>query len=207
MEEYPDTFAFSVSHTTRKPRPGEHEGIHYHFVERPHMEQMIQAGEFFEHAQFGGNIYGTSKKAVEEVRASGKICVLDVELQGVHNFKRAGFDAKYILIQPPSIEVLKSRLEQRGTENTDSMQKRLKHAQEDMEAVAKEPHLFDKVVINDNFERAYMDFLKAIRPELDEFHKQQATNPGKCCASASGVDLTMPKTAPIIEDGIGVDAN
>ena len=72
--------------------------------------------------------------------------------------------------------------------------------------VAKEPHLFDKVVINDNFERAYMDFLKAIRPELDEFHKQQAANPGKCCA-ASGVDLTMPKTAPIIEDGIGVDAN
>lgn len=61
------------------------------------------------------------------------------------------------------------------------------------------------VVVNDNFERAYMDFLKAIRPELDEFQKQQATNPSKCCAN--GGDLTMPKTAPIVEDGIGVDAN
>uniref|UniRef100_A0A914NXH9 Guanylate kinase-like domain-containing protein n=1 Tax=Meloidogyne incognita TaxID=6306 RepID=A0A914NXH9_MELIC len=106
MKEYPDAFAFSVSHTTRKPRDGELDGQHYYFIEKSEFERMIKDGEFLEHAQFGGNFYGTSKKAVQDICNSGKICVLDVELQGVRNFKKAQFEAKYIFVRPPSMEVL-----------------------------------------------------------------------------------------------------
>uniref|UniRef100_A0A914HVI5 Guanylate kinase-like domain-containing protein n=1 Tax=Globodera rostochiensis TaxID=31243 RepID=A0A914HVI5_GLORO len=152
MKEYPNAFAFSISHTTRKPRDGELDKKHYYFVEQCEMERMIRAGDFFEHAQFGGNLYGTSKKAVEDVQSSGKVCVLDVELNGV---------------RPPSIEALEQRLRQRGSETEDSLAKRLKHAQEDLEAVAKQPTLFDYVIINDILDRAYIEFLDVVRPELE----------------------------------------
>ncbi|KAI3410039.1 hypothetical protein GPALN_006403 [Globodera pallida] len=167
MKEYPNAFAFSISHTTRKPRDGELDKKHYYFVEQCEMERMIRAGEFFEHAQFGGNLYGTSKKAVEDVQSSGKVCVLDVELNGVRNFKAAEFDAKFIQVRPPSIEALEQRLRQRGSETEDSIAKRLKHAQEDLEAVAKQPTLFDYVIINDILDRAYIEFLNVVRPELE----------------------------------------
>ncbi|KAL7080360.1 hypothetical protein ACQ4LE_000092 [Meloidogyne hapla] len=174
MKEYPDAFAFSVSHTTRKSRDGEFDGQHYYFVEKSDFERMIKEGEFLEHAQFGGNFYGTSKKAVQDICNSGKICVLDVELQGVRNFKKAQFDAKYIFIRPPSMEVLENRLRQRGTETDDSLGKRLKHAKEDLLAVGDEPTLFDVVVINEQLDKAYSDFLNAIRSELDVFIQKRS---------------------------------
>jgi guanylate kinase len=173
MKEYPDAFAFSVSHTTRKPRPGEFNGQHYYFIEKSEFERMITAGEFYEHAQFGGNFYGTSKKAVQDICNSGKICVLDVELQGVRNFKDSNFDAKYIFVRPPSMQVLESRLRQRGTETEDSIQKRLKHAEEDLLAVEKDSTLFDIIVVNEQLDKAYSDFLNAIRSELDAFIQQR----------------------------------
>uniref|UniRef100_A0A914YH40 Guanylate kinase-like domain-containing protein n=1 Tax=Panagrolaimus superbus TaxID=310955 RepID=A0A914YH40_9BILA len=108
MKDHPDAFAFSVSHTTRDPRAGEVHGSDYWFVPRPEMEQMIDKGLFLEHAQFGGNLYGTSKKAVNDVQKSGKICVLDIELQGVKNIKKTDLNPKYILIRAPSIEELVS---------------------------------------------------------------------------------------------------
>lgn len=174
MKEYPDAFAFSVSHTTRKPRDGELDGQHYYFIEKSEFERMIKDGEFLEHAQFGGNFYGTSKKAVQDICNSGKICVLDVELQGVRNFKKAQFEAKYIFVRPPSMEVLENRLRQRGTETDDSLEKRLKHAKEDLLAVENESTLFDVVVINEQLDKAYSDFLNAIRSELDVFIQKRS---------------------------------
>ncbi|KHJ96560.1 guanylate kinase domain protein [Oesophagostomum dentatum] len=107
MKEYPNSFAFSVSHTTRKPREGEEHGIHYWFVEQDEMQRMIAEGEFLEHATFGGNTYGTSKKSVSDVEKTGKICVLDIELQGVRNVKNhSSLNARFILIRPPSMDVL-----------------------------------------------------------------------------------------------------
>lgn len=166
MKEYPDSFAFSVSHTTRKPREGELDGVHYYFTERSVMEKMIDNGEFLESAEFGGNFYGTSKKAVEDVEKAGKICVLDIELQGVRNIKSSHLKAKYILIKAPSIKALEERLRARGSETEDTLQKRLKHAQEDLDAVEQNPTLFDHIIVNDNIDSAYKQFINSISEEL-----------------------------------------
>uniref|UniRef100_A0AC34GMZ2 Guanylate kinase n=1 Tax=Panagrolaimus sp. ES5 TaxID=591445 RepID=A0AC34GMZ2_9BILA len=166
MKDHPESFAFSVSHTTRNPRSGEVHGADYWFVPRSEMEQMIDKGLFLEHATFGENLYGTSKKAVNDVQKSGKICVLDIELQGVKNIKKTDLNPKYILIRAPTIEELRLRLKARGTETDDAIAKRLLHAEEDLKAVENDPTLFDAVIINDDLETAYKDFLKAISDEL-----------------------------------------
>uniref|UniRef100_A0A915EF81 Guanylate kinase-like domain-containing protein n=1 Tax=Ditylenchus dipsaci TaxID=166011 RepID=A0A915EF81_9BILA len=160
MAQHPGKFAFSVSHTTRKPRPGEADGEHYHFVDIPTMKKMIEDGEFFEHAEFGGNLYGTSKKAVKE---------------GVINFKKSKLPAKYILITPPAIEILKKRLESRGTETEDSMEKRLSTAKKDLEIVERNADLFDYVVVNDELDHAYSQFINLIMEDLKK-HGNTATN-------------------------------
>jgi guanylate kinase len=124
MAEHPNTFAFSVSRkfnyffaqvnslisdTTRQMRPGEQDGVHYHFVSKEYMTKMIEDGDFVEHATFGGNTYGTSKKAIQDIEVTGKICVLDLELKGVRNMKKLNYPAKYILICAPSLEILVSQ--------------------------------------------------------------------------------------------------
>ena len=81
MAEHPDSFGFSVSHTTRQPRAGEVDGVHYHFVKKEDMEAAITRGEFIEYARVHSNMYGTSVKAVEDVRAAGKTCLLDIDVQ------------------------------------------------------------------------------------------------------------------------------
>ncbi|EYC43194.1 hypothetical protein Y032_0500g2572 [Ancylostoma ceylanicum] len=166
MKDYPNSFAFSVSHTTRKPREGEEHGVHYWFTDHVEMQRMIADGEFLEHATFGGNTYGTSKKAVDDVEKTGKICVLDVELQGVRNIKNTHLKARYVLIRPPTLEVLENRLRSRGTEKEEDIERRLKHAREDLEAVERNPDLFDHVIINDDFETAYRQFIAAIEEDL-----------------------------------------
>uniref|UniRef100_A0A9J2P259 guanylate kinase n=2 Tax=Ascaris TaxID=6251 RepID=A0A9J2P259_ASCLU len=166
MHDYPNTFALSVSHTTRAPRPGEENGVHYWFSDKESVEKMIAKGDFLEHATFGGNIYGTSKKAVENVQKTGRICILDVELQGVRSIKQCDLNAKYILIKAPNLEVLEERLRARKTETEESLKKRLKHAKEDLDAVAADPNLFDFIIVNDDLERAYKEFITAIEPEL-----------------------------------------
>ncbi|KAI6203706.1 Guanylate kinase [Aphelenchoides besseyi] len=169
MKDYPDKFAFSVSHTTRSPRKGEIDGIHYFFVTRDQIEEMIKNNEFVEFAEFGGNIYGTSRKAIEDIQHSGRICILDVELQGVRNLKRQGLKAKYILIRAPSLDVLKERLLKRGTETEETIALRLKHAREDDEAAEKESDLFDDVIVNDELDKAYQEFKGAIdlKPDVE----------------------------------------
>ncbi|UMM12622.1 hypothetical protein L5515_001306 [Caenorhabditis briggsae] len=171
MKEYPNSFAFSVSHTTRQPRAGEEHGKHYYFTEKEKMQAMMKNGEFLEHATFSGNTYGTSKKTVEEIEKSGKICVLDIELQGVRNIKNSHLDARYILIRAPSIKLLEERLRARGTETEESLKKRLQHAEEDLVEIEKNPTLFDKVIVNDDLERAYKEFVDLLREDLEKTKK------------------------------------
>ncbi|GMT26756.1 hypothetical protein PFISCL1PPCAC_18053, partial [Pristionchus fissidentatus] len=166
MKEFEGAFAFSVSHTTRNPREGEQNGVHYWFSSKPEVERMIENGEFLEHATFGGNTYGTSKKSVNDVLSSGRICVLDVELQGVRNLKAALSDAKYIFIRAPSVDELEKRLRARGTETEETLQKRLKHAREDMEEIAKDKSLFDYEIVNDDLDSAYKQFINALSEDL-----------------------------------------
>lgn len=133
MNEYPDTFGFSVSHTTRKPRPGEEHGVHYFYVSRDEMERRIRANEFLETAEFSGNVYGTSIAAVELVQQAGKVCVLDIEIEGVKQIKKSHLNGLYVFIEPPSIEELERRLKGRGTETEESLKLRLDTARQEIE--------------------------------------------------------------------------
>ncbi|XP_056012273.1 uncharacterized protein LOC130052147 isoform X2 [Ostrea edulis] len=154
FEEFPNRFAFSVSHTTRKPRPKEEHGKDYFFVPMEEFEKMISEGSFLEHAQFSGNRYGTSKMAVDLIQRSGRLCVLDVEINGVKNIKRTDLNAQYIFVKPPSLEALRKRLEGRGTETEESLLKRLNTAQEALE-YADQPGSYDHIIVNDDIDVAY----------------------------------------------------
>uniref|UniRef100_A0A3Q2GWY9 guanylate kinase n=1 Tax=Equus caballus TaxID=9796 RepID=A0A3Q2GWY9_HORSE len=151
--------------TTRNPRPGEENGKDYYFVTREVMQRDIAAGDFIEHAEFSGNLYGTSKAAVRAVQAMNRICILDVDLQGVRNIKKTDLRPIYIFVQPPSLEVLEQRLRQRNTETEESLAKRLAAARADMES-SKEPGLFDLVIINDSLDEAYRTLREALSEEI-----------------------------------------
>ncbi|KAL8983061.1 MAG: hypothetical protein Q9205_002591 [Flavoplaca limonia] len=153
---HPNTFGFSVSHTTRAPRSGERDGIEYNFTTKESFLKLVDEGGFIEHAQFGGNHYGTSVKAVEDVAEKGRICVLDIEMEGVKQVKRTELNARFLFLSPPSVQVLEQRLRGRGTENEDSLRKRLDQAAKEM-AFSKEEGVHDKIVINDELEKAYKE--------------------------------------------------
>lgn len=159
--EYPDTFGFSVSHTTRKPRPGEEDGVHYHFVAVEQMKTLIANDEFIETATFSGNMYGTSKQAVYDVQAQGRVCVLDIEIQGVEQIKKSPLNPFYIFNMPPTVEDLEKRLMKRGTETEESLAKRLEAAGREM-AYGQAPGNFDVIIVNDDIDRAYEEFMNFI---------------------------------------------
>ncbi|XP_051989591.1 guanylate kinase-like isoform X3 [Xyrauchen texanus] len=167
LKEFDGVFGFSVSHTTRSPRPGEENGRDYHYVTKEDMQAAIANGEFIENAEFSGNIYGTSKAAVQAVQAKNLICILDIDMQGVQNIKRTDLNPIYVSIQPPSMDILEKRLRDRKTESDESLQKRLHAAKVDME-ISKEPGLFDLVIINDDLDVAYGKLKDAL---LEEIHK------------------------------------
>lgn len=172
MNEYEGIFGFSVSHTTRNPRPGEENGKDYHYVTREVMQAAIANGEFIENAEFSGNMYGTSKVAVQHVQSKNLICILDIDMQGVRNIKKTDLNPIYVSIQPPSMDVLEKRLRDRKTESEESLQRRLRAAHVDME-LSKEPGIFDVVVVNDNLENAYERLKDAL---LEEIKQVQKTN-------------------------------
>uniref|UniRef100_A0A8D2ZRB3 Guanylate kinase n=2 Tax=Scophthalmus maximus TaxID=52904 RepID=A0A8D2ZRB3_SCOMX len=167
MKEHEGVFGFSVSHTTRNPRPGEEDGKDYHFTTREAMEEGINQGEFIENAEFSGNMYGTSKAAVEDVLARNLICILDVDIQGVRRIKETDLNPIYISIQPPSMDILEKRLRDRQTETEESLLKRLEAARIDMEH-SKEPGVFDVVIINDDLERAYEELKDILNEEIQK---------------------------------------
>ncbi|CAH8592321.1 unnamed protein product [Heterobilharzia americana] len=170
LKNFPNSFAFSVSHTTRKPRPGEKDGVDYHFTDRDTFLREISLGKFLEHAEFAGNIYGTSTSAVKSVLDSGRICILDVELEGVKSIRavQPPLNAQYILIRPPSIEDLERRLRDRGTETEETLSKRLDRARKDIEFSETEEgkKLYTKIIINDNLETAYKQLEDFLIPSI-----------------------------------------
>ncbi|KAG6837155.1 hypothetical protein H0H93_013745 [Arthromyces matolae] len=155
--EFPDKFGFSVSHTTRSPRPGEVDGKQYHFVSVQRFRELIQQNAFIEHAEFSGNFYGTSFETVRDVQRLGRRCILDIDAQGVRQIKNTDLDPVYLFISPPSLAILRSRLQNRGTETEEAVQKRLSAALREVE-YAKQPNVHDYVIVNDDLERAYSLF-------------------------------------------------
>lgn len=157
FQDNPGQFAFSVSHTTRAPRPGEVDGIQYHFVSREDFTSLLHHDVFVEHAEFSGNLYGTSKKAITSIVESGKRCILDIEVQGVRQIKDTDLNPVYCFIAPPSLSILRDRLIGRGTETTAALEKRLKTALLEIE-YANLPGAHDHVIVNDDLDRAYALF-------------------------------------------------
>lgn len=160
LAEFPDKFGFSISHTTRSPRQGEVPGRDYHFVSAPEFQKIIAENQFLEWAQFSGNYYGTSIKAVDDVHAQGRLCLLDIDMQGVKSIKKLLFPARFLFLSPPLITELRLRLEGRGTETPDLIQKRLDAAQGEMEYAQLGAH--DRIIVNDDLERAYREFKEFI---------------------------------------------
>ncbi|XP_077500167.1 guanylate kinase isoform X1 [Amblyomma americanum] len=154
LKDFGDYFALCVSHTTRKPRPGEVNGKDYHFISRDEMEQAIEAGEFIEYTEFSGNLYGTSKKSVRDVQDQGRICILDIEIEGVKNIKNTDLNPRYIFVKPPSMKALEERLRGRGTESEESLRRRLAKASEEI-AYGENQGNFDLLLVNDNLKGAY----------------------------------------------------
>ncbi|GAB7348287.1 hypothetical protein MBLNU459_g6267t1 [Dothideomycetes sp. NU459] len=157
LKEYPDRFGFSISHTTRSPRGGEQDGREYHFVSRERFAELVAEGAFIEHARFGSNSYGTSVRAVQDVADRARTCILDIEMEGVKQVKKTALGPRYLSLQPPSIEVLEQRLRGRQTDSDDAIAQRLAQAKNELE-FARQPGVFDKVIINDDLEKAWAEF-------------------------------------------------
>ncbi|KAL3320707.1 guanylate kinase [Cichlidogyrus casuarinus] len=170
FKKYESCFAFSVSHTTRGPRPGEEDGKHYYFTNREEFNGLIEKDEFLEHAEFAGNLYGTSKRSVDSITSSGKICVLDVDLAGVKSIYNSQLDAKFVFVRPPSLENLKQRLIDRKTETEETISKRLARALADMEFAdsAAGKNIYDLIVINDKLEDALQQLETYLADDINQ---------------------------------------
>jgi guanylate kinase len=172
-----ELFGFSVSHTTRGPRPGEVEGIHYHFTNMETMKKSIQKHDFIEHAEVHGNLYGTSYESVQNVISSQRICILDIDVQGAKRVKEdSSLDMKpyFIFIAPPSMEILERRLRDRGTEKEDAVLRRIGNARSEVEYGTSEGN-FDQIIVNDDLEITFLH----LRQVLEEWypHLNQIPSP------------------------------
>lgn len=160
----------SVSHTTRAKRPGEIDGINYHFVDASQFQEMVERDEFLEHAQVFGNCYGTAKASVEDALNAGLDVILEIDWQGADQVRQIFPDTVGIFIVPPSIEELESRLRARGQDGDDIIAKRMN------EAVAEMSHYIeaDYVVINEQFDLALSELKSIITAQRLTLDNQQA---------------------------------
>ena len=159
------TFGFTVSHTTRSPREGEVDGLHYHFTSIGDIQKDIDDGKFIEYAEVHGNYYGTSWSSLRDVQKNGKRCLLDIDVQGVQNIKKMESDMlkpKYVFIAPPSMDSLKERLIGRGSESEDTLARRTANAQREIDYGMAEGN-FDAIVVNGDLDTACQDFAKTIQ--------------------------------------------
>jgi guanylate kinase len=152
----------SVSATTRKPRPGERDGVDYHFLTQEEFERHVGAGEFLEHATYSGNRYGTLRSEVERRLSAGRPVVLEIEVQGARQVRAAMPEAVAVFIAPPSPEALRARLIGRGTDAPEQVDERMRTAERELEAQPEFAH----VVVNDRLEQATDELARIVRREL-----------------------------------------
>ena len=150
---------YSVSCTTRAPRSGEVDGVHYRFVSREEFEELIKKGHFLEHASYNGHLYGTPVGPVEEARAAGHDILLKIEVQGAQQVRKGVSDGIFIFIAPPDARELARRQALRGGESDKDISERLRIAEKEM-SYARD---YDHVVVNDDLERAVGEVLEIIR--------------------------------------------
>jgi len=154
------SLSYSISHTTRKPRPGEVEGEHYYFVSEEEFERIRLAGGFVEWANVHGNLYGTSKAELERLFDLGNDVILDIDTQGAMQVRGSGVGGVFISLLPPSMEELERRLRGRDTDDEEVIRRRLERAVEEIRFIMDEK-VYDYLIINDNLLTA-LDALKSI---------------------------------------------
>lgn len=157
LRSHPDLY-FSVSATTRAPRPGEVDGKHYYFVERAAFERMAAEGELLEWAEFAGNYYGTPRQPVLEQIRQGRSVILEIELEGARQVRQTFPEALQVFILPPSVDELEARIRGRGQDSESAILRRLTRAQEEIDAADE----FDIRIVNDDFDQALAELEAAL---------------------------------------------
>jgi len=148
----------SVSHSTRQARPGETDGRHYHFVSESDFEQMIENGDFLEHARVFDHFYGTNRKSIAAQLEQGRDVILDIDWQGARQVRSAFPDCCLIFIIPPSLDALRLRLNKRGQDSASVIERRMRDARAEISHWAE----FDQLVVNDDFDAALEELLTII---------------------------------------------
>ena len=161
LERVPE-LELSVSATTREPRSGEVDGRDYHFLTGEEFERRVDAGDFLEHATYSGNRYGTLRQEVERRLADGRSVVLEIEVQGARQVRATMPEAMLIFIAPPDPASLRERLEGRGTDSAEAIERRLRTAEIELEAQAEFPH----VIVNDEVQKSASELEALVRGEL-----------------------------------------
>jgi guanylate kinase len=162
MERLPQ-LELSVSATTRAPRPGERDGVEYHFLTRAEFDRKVAAGEFVEHADYAGRSYGTLRCELEERVHGGVPVVLEIEVQGARQVRESVPEAVQVFIAPPSLDALRTRLIGRGTDDPEEVERRLRVAEEELTA---QPE-FGHVVVNDRLDDALQRLTAIVADELE----------------------------------------
>jgi guanylate kinase len=160
--------AYSVSATSRKPRPGEIDGTNYYFVTRERFKEMIRKQELVEWVEYCGNFYGTPRAYVEEQLKKGRIVLLEIEVKGASNIKKQYPECVSIFIAPPDLDELNKRITNRGTEPPDVIEERMRRAEKEMEHISE----YDYVVINDTVDNSSDRLLEILEIELEAANKR-----------------------------------
>ena len=156
-----ENLTHSVSYATRKPRPGEIDGRDYHFVSPERFQDMIRDGDFAEWAEVHSNLYGTSRRVLDDMVGKGIDVILDIDTQGAKQIKQKYKDAIYVFIMPPSFDVLEERLRNRNSDKEDEIKKRMRRAHEEI----KDYTMYDYLVVNHDFDRALTELRSIVTAE------------------------------------------
>lgn len=179
-----DNYALSISATTRNPRPGEVDGREYFFKTKEEFEEMIEHDQLLEHACYVGNYYGTPREYVDRMLDEGKDVILEIEMQGAFLVKEKRPDALLIFVMPPTVEEIYNRLKKRGTEDEETIMKRMRRGSEEALGVCKYDYIMVNDIVEDCVQRLHnvvqsakyqtsrnVEFLESVKEEFDEFLK------------------------------------
>lgn len=181
FEKFGHIFELSVSYTSRDPRPGEIDGKHYYFRQRDEIIEGITRGDFLESAEVHGNMYGTAKSEIERIQAAGRICVLEIDVQGLQQVYSSSFGSRgrYVCIEPPNHEELERRLRGRGTETEERVLKRLTNAIGEIDELRK-MHM-DLRIVNSNIDSAFGELTAFVERQFPTHFPEAAKHVSREC--------------------------
>jgi guanylate kinase len=156
-----ENLTHSISYATRKPRPGEIDGRDYHFVSPERFQEMVKAGDFAEWAEVHSNLYGTSRRVIDDMISKGLDIILDIDTQGAKQIKSKIDDAVFVFIMPPSLDILEERLRNRKSDHEEEIKKRMRRAREEI----KDFRMYGYIIVNRDFDRALSELRSIVIAE------------------------------------------